>query len=146
MKPTLRWKLLWAVLMLVCFILFTLCVQGCGSDVENNFAGHWTHYSDYSEDHIFLMSDGTFRASGESYYYGRTGQMGEVPGSLAYGSQQASGNWRVKGTLSEGILTLSFHDGRVSQVSYRVNAKGGRIYLSEYYFNGIFYFKQKSYR
>lgn len=146
MKMMIRWKLLWATLMLVCFILFTLCAQGIASDVENNFAGHWIHLGKFSADHIFLMPDGTFRARGESTYYGRSGQMGETPGTWVSGSQQASGNWRVKGTLSEGILTLSFHDGRVSQASYRVNAKGGRIYLSEYYFNGKFFFKHKSYR
>ena len=103
--------------------------------LASHFVGLWKTCSRYTERTVRLNPDGTYYDSYVASYGG-----GDSAGIYGRGDR-ASGRWSVQGTRERGILLMTDGEG-TSRIEYHVHAEGGRVYWSEYYFDGVLYGKQ----
>ncbi len=116
------------------------------SDLVAHFAGTWAHTTGYRTDWITLHPDGTYKNQYEAGYSGdltdgagtQTGQWG------ATGTSRSTARWTIRGTRKQGIIFVTFPDGTVTELQYRVYVEKGRTYWREYVINGRLYSKQNN--
>jgi hypothetical protein len=115
------------------------------SDVMNHFVGCWTTTTTNTQTWMTLRPDGTFSDQYESSYSGNfSNQYGDDLGNWgAHNQQNAAGRWTVNGTREQGTITLIYQNGEQTVVQYRVNTEKGQTYYNEYYFNSVFYYREK---
>jgi len=112
------------------------------------FAGRWDSATTNTLHNIYLKPDGSFEDHCESGYSGQyTDQGGYQTGNWgAAGNEQDIGNWAIKGTLRQGIITLFHGSGKRTDYKYQVHCRGNECYGSEYFFNGKLYSVNYIYR
>lgn len=106
------------------------------SGISQQFAGTWKNYTKYSETTAVLYSNGNFAIRKSSSYGGNNGEWG------AASDNNSSGTWRINGNKRSGTLILTYTSGGQDYINYQVHSENGRIYWSEYYFDGDLYQKQ----
>lgn len=115
------------------------------SDIMNQLAGSWTTTTTNTQTWITFRPDGTFSDQYESSYSGNfDNQYGGNEGNWgAYNQQNASGTWTVNGTREQGIITVIYNNGQQRNVEYRVHMEKGQTYWNEYWFNNVFYYRER---
>jgi hypothetical protein len=103
------------------------------------FVGTWVNMTKNTETRITFRPDGTFSENDEASYSNGAG-TDEAWG--AAGGNSSSGRWSARGTREQGVLTITYQNGKQRDVQYRVHVEGGETYWSEYYFAGDLYGKQ----
>lgn len=115
------------------------------SDLMNHFAGSWTTTTTNTQTWVTFRTDGTFSDQYESSYSGDySNQYGnDMGGWGTYNQQSAAGRWSVSGTREQGTIIIIYNNGTQRAVEYRVHSENGQVYYNEYWFNGVFYYKEK---
>lgn len=115
------------------------------TEIMNHFIGSWTTTTTNTQTWVTLRPDGTFSDQYESSYSGNfDNQYGGNEGNWgAYNQQSASGRWSVSGTREQGNITIIYNNGEQRNVEYRVHTENGQVYWNEYWFNGVFYYREK---
>lgn len=110
------------------------------SDLARHFSGTWTTYNNGATKRVTLALNGTFFDNSEASFFGNLiDPNGNVSASYGAASQtQASGKWTVKGSTTQGVLTLTFANGQVLPIPYTVHYENGRA-TNAYEFGGILY-------
>jgi hypothetical protein len=114
------------------------------SDLVRHFAGYWWYYSGTSaishEGIIYLAPDGSYRDRREdSADVSNLNQYGDVTSQYLGNSQgRTRGRWTVRGTKSEGVISVTRTDGSSFDIDYKVKRSRNQKF-GEYYFNGKIY-------
>lgn len=112
------------------------------------FAGRWAHVSPNTLTNLYFKPDGTYEDAYEAGYSGDfQDQSGYQTGSWgAAGSEKGAGRWWPEGTLHEGKIHITKHDGSQTVLNYRIQHRHGKYYPGEYYFNEKLYTVNYIYR
>ncbi|MBN2621410.1 hypothetical protein JXB22_10020 [candidate division WOR-3 bacterium] len=111
------------------------------ADLVQHFAGTWSHYTAYTEDHFTLMPDGRYY---EQYIAAYGGDGSDFEGDWqAGGESRSAATWTIHGNKEKGVLIVLWQDGSTTDYHYEVFVEKGITYWSEYLFNGDLYAKQK---
>ena len=89
-----------------------------------------------------------FVCIGETSYSGNYSSSGwTIPDTNwgATGAIQNQGRWTVRGNKNKGNLILNYFNGRQEVIDYKIHYARGRIWNSQYCFNGIYYFRKEAY-
>ena len=115
------------------------------TEIMKHFAGSWTTTTTNTQTWVTLRPDGTFSDQYESSYSGNfDNQYGGDEGNWgAYNQQSSSGTWSVRGTREQGMITIIYNNGEQRNVEYRVHTENGEVYWNEYWFNGVFYYRER---
>jgi hypothetical protein len=103
-----------------------------------HFAGTWVTSTRNTEEQYALYPDGRYEVQSEAGYSGA--DYGSDWSSASQGGGQ--GRWTAQGTPQQGTITMINAQGGQSVVPYRVNMQNGEPYWNEYYFDGVFYYRQ----
>ena len=109
------------------------------SAVPSYFVGTWVTTTKNTETRMTFREDGTFSEYGEASYSDGAG-TDEAWGTA--GSNSSSGRWTARGNREQGVLTITYDNGKKRDVPYQVHVENGETYWSEYYFAGDLYGKQ----
>lgn len=112
-------------------------------NLAGHFAGTWVHYSKYGQTSVTLAENGDYYFQDESSYSGNltdgTSNMGTWS---AGGESREKGRWTIRGSKQTGSLIITYQDGSREYVEYQVFVEGGKVYWSEYLFDGTHYRKK----
>jgi hypothetical protein len=61
------------------------------------------------------------------------------------GASQSQGRWTVRGNKNQGQLNLNYFNGRQEVFDYKIYTARGRTWNTQYYFNGVYYFRKEAY-
>ena len=120
------------------------------SDLMQHFSSTWVHISKSGSTliNLILNNDGSFERVGETSYSGNYSSSGWTTPDTNWGATGASqnqGRWTVRGDKNQGQLVLNYFDGRQEIFDYKIHYARGRTWNSQYYFNGVYYFRKEAY-
>jgi hypothetical protein len=120
---------------------FTVEVSG----LVGHFAGRWASVTSHTLANVTLSPNGDFIYHYEAGYSGEfQNELGDQTGNWGVtGQDKTRGRWTVRGNKEQGVILITYGDGSVEQVEYRVHVEKGQIYWNEYWFDGKLYSKRK---
>ncbi|MET0085441.1 MAG: hypothetical protein ABW082_02940 [Sedimenticola sp.] len=119
------------------------------SGMMRHFADTWVHMSSSGSTliNLVLHPNGTFERAGETSYSGEYSSSGwTMPDTNwgAFGASSDAGRWSVRGNQNRGQIILNYANGQQEVINYRIHERDGRTYNSEYYFDGVYYFRKSA--
>lgn len=120
------------------------------SNLMQHFSTTWVHLSSGGSTliNLILNNDGSFERIGETSYSGNYSSSGWTTPDTNWGATGASqnqGRWTVRGDKNKGQLILNYFNGRQEVIDYKIHYARGRTWNSQYYFNGVYYFRKEAY-
>jgi hypothetical protein len=106
------------------------------SEMLRTLAGKWTTTTTNTQTIYYLYPNGKFIEDYEASY--SDDGTGDLNWSQ-YAKEDNSGTWTAKGSRENGVITLKFGNGNVSEIQYKVHVENGKTYYDEYWFNGNLY-------
>jgi len=115
------------------------------SDLVRYFSGLWIHYTPSSETRTFLAPNGEYYERYERGHVGQfSNQYGDMTGNWTVAREdQERAQWTIRGNLYEGVIIITYPDGRQTPVVYRIVQEQGHFCWGDYLFDGVAYRKEQ---